>query len=67
MTRTVDIPDDLMAVLKQVAEAQHRSVNSLLIVAAEEYIARHSQRVRALAAGRQIVELDRELLDRLAR
>ena len=36
MTRTVDIPDDLMAVLKQVADAQHRSVNSLLIVAAEE-------------------------------
>ena len=67
MTRTVDIPDDLMAVLKQVADAQHRSVNSLLIVAAEEYVARNSQRLRALAAGRQIVELDSELLERLAK
>ena len=67
MTRTVDIPDDLMAVLKQVADAQHRSVNSLLIVAAEEYVARNSQRLRALAAGRRIVELDRELLERLAK
>ena len=38
MTRTIELPDDLAAALKEVATAEHRSVQQTLVLAA------HSQR-----------------------
>jgi predicted transcriptional regulator len=66
MITTVNLPDDLHASLKQVAEAEHRSANATIIIAVIEYISRHDKRgkVRALAAD--VAERHRELLDRLA-
>lgn len=67
MTRTIDFPDELIDALKEVAADEHRSVNATLIVAAKEYVERRSVRQRAMALGREVVEMDRELLDRLAK
>ncbi|HEY2794946.1 MAG TPA: Arc family DNA-binding protein [Micromonosporaceae bacterium] len=66
MTRTIDLPDELAAALKDVAAAEHRSVQQTLIVAAQEYVERQQLRARVRASGRQIIEQDSELLDRLA-
>lgn len=67
MTRTIDFPDDLMDALKQLSDDEHRSVNATLIVAAKEYVERRSVRQRAVELGHKVVEMDRELLDRLAK
>ena len=66
MTRTIELPDDLAAALKEVAAAEHRSVQQTLVLAAQEYVERHKLRARVHESGRRIVEQDRELLDRLA-
>jgi predicted transcriptional regulator len=62
MTRTIDLPDEPAAALKDVAAAEHRSVQQTLVPAAQEYVERH----RLRASGLRIIEQDRELLDRLA-
>jgi len=66
MTRTIELPDDLAAALKDVATAEHRSVQQTLVLAAQEYVERHKLRSRVRESGRKIIEQDRELLDRLA-
>jgi predicted transcriptional regulator len=66
MTRTIDLPDDLAAALKEVAAAEHRSVQQTLVLAAQEYVERHKLRSRVRESGRRIIEQDQELLDRLA-
>jgi predicted transcriptional regulator len=66
MTRTIELPDELAAALKQVAEAEHRSVNSILVIAATEYVQRRNQRALVAATTQKVIELDRELLERLA-
>lgn len=66
MARTIDFPDELMDDLKKVADAENRSVNATLIVAAREYVESRRHRARVLAATRKVVELDGELLERLA-
>ncbi len=66
MTRTIELPDELAAALKEVATAEHRSVQQTLVLAAQEYVERHKLRARVRESGRRIVEQDRELLDRLA-
>ncbi len=66
MTRTIELPDDLAAALKEVATAEHRSVQQTLVLAAQEYVERHKLRSRVRESGRKIIEQDRELLDRLA-
>jgi predicted transcriptional regulator len=66
MTRTIELPDELAAALKDVAAAEHRSVQQTLVLAAEEYVERHKLRARVRASGLTIVEQDRELLNRLA-
>jgi predicted transcriptional regulator len=67
MTRTIELPDELAAALKQVAEAEHRSVNSILVIAAIEYVQRRNQRALVASTTQKVIELDRELLERLAR
>ena len=66
MTRTIDLPDELAAALREVAAAEHRSVQQTLVLAAQEYVERHKLRARVRESGRRIIEQDRELLDRLA-
>lgn len=66
MTRTIDLPDELAAALKEIAAAEHRSVQQTLVLAAQEYVDRQKLRARVQASGRQIIEQDQELLDRLA-
>ena len=67
MTRTIELSDDLTASLKEVAAAEHRSVQQTLVIAAQEYVERHKLRARVHASGIRIIEQDQELLDRLAR
>ena len=66
MTRTIELPDDLAAALKDVATAEHRSVQQTLVLAAQEYVERHKLRSGVRESGRKIIEQDQELLDRLA-
>jgi hypothetical protein len=61
----VSVFDDSQA-LKDVAAAEHRSVQQTLVLAAREYVERHQLRSRVRESGRKIIEQDRELLDRLA-
>ncbi len=67
MTRTIELPDDLAAALKEVAAAEHRSVQQTLVLAAQEYVERSKLRSRVRKSGRKIIEQDKEVLDRLAR
>jgi predicted transcriptional regulator len=66
MARTIELPDDLAAALKEVAAAEHRSVQQTLVLAAREYVERHKLRSRVRESGQRIVDQDKELLDRLA-
>lgn len=66
MVTTVNLPDDLHARLKQVAEAEHRSANATIVVAITEYVSRHDKRAKVHALATEVAERHRELLDRLA-
>ncbi|WP_123606605.1 CopG family ribbon-helix-helix protein [Micromonospora sp. Llam0] len=66
MVTTVNLPDDLHAQLKQIAETEHRSANATIVVAIEEYVARHSKRSKVRGLAADVAERHRELLDRLA-
>ena len=67
MITTVNLPDELHASLKAVAEAEHRSANATIIVAVAEYVSRHDKRTRIRALAADVAERHKELLDRLAR
>ncbi|MEV4551043.1 CopG family transcriptional regulator [Nonomuraea wenchangensis] len=60
------LPDETYEQIKQIAGHDAQSINSAMVVAIEEYIARR-RRERYQAMGRKIAERDRELLERLAR
>ena len=60
------LPDEAYEQIKQIAGSDGQSVNSAVVVAIEEYIARR-RRERYEAMGRKTAQRDRELLDRLAR
>jgi len=66
MVTTVNLPDELHAALRRVADDEHRSMNATILVAVEQYVAARSHRatVRELAA--EVARRDAELLDRLA-
>lgn len=65
MVTTVNLPDDLHASLKQVAEAEHRSANATIIIAITEYVHRHNKSARIRTLATDVAEQHRELLDRL--
>lgn len=67
MITTVNLPDDLHAALKEVAEAEHRSANATVIVAVTEYVSRHNKRAKVRALAAEVAERHSELLDRLGR
>ena len=66
MITTVNLPDDLHASLKQVAEAEHRSANATIIIAVTEYVSRHDKKAKVRALAAEVAEHHKELLDRLA-
>jgi predicted transcriptional regulator len=66
MITTVNLPDDLHASLKEVAEAEHRSANATIVVAITEYVSRHDKRAKVRALAADVAERHKELLDRLA-
>jgi predicted transcriptional regulator len=67
MVTTLNLPDELHAKLKSLAEAEHRSVNATILVAVERYIEDSAHRAKVAAAARDVAVRDKELLDRLAK
>jgi predicted transcriptional regulator len=66
MVTTVNLPDGLHERLKQVAEQEHRSMNSTIVVAVEEYVSTRGHQARVRDLAREVIERDGELLRRLA-
>lgn len=66
MITTVNLPEELHAQLKQVADEDRRSMNATIVVAIEEYVAARSHRLRVRELAREVASRDAELLDRLA-
>ena len=69
MTRnmTVRFPDDLAADTEALARVEGKSVNELVKEALEETVERRRRDPKFKARISQIIEEDRELLERLAR
>lgn len=66
MITTINLPDDLHARLKQIADGEHRSANATIIVALSEYVERAQRRDRVGTLAAEVAQRHRELLDRLA-
>lgn len=67
MVTTVNLPDELHAQLKRVADEEHRSMNATILVAVEQYVAERSHRLQVRELAREVARRDAELLDRLAK
>jgi len=67
MITTVNLPDELHALLKQVADQERRSMNATILMAVEQYVAERSHRARVRDLATEVARQDAELLDRLAR
>jgi predicted transcriptional regulator len=66
MITTVNLPEELHAELKQVADEDRRSMNATIVVAVEQYVAARSHRARVRELAKDVADRDAELLDRLA-
>lgn len=66
MVTTVNLPDELHAQLKQVADDERRSMNATIVVAVERYVAERSHRARVRELAGDVARLDADLLARLA-
>jgi len=66
MVTTVNLPDELHAKLKALADEEHRSMNATIIVAVERYVEDQDRRGRVRELAREVAHRDAELLDRLA-
>lgn len=67
MVTTLNLPDELHAALRSLAEAEHRSVNATILVALERYIEESAHKAKVTAAAREVAVRHAELLDRLAK
>lgn len=67
MVTTLNLPDDLHAQLKELAEAEHRSMNATILVAIEQYVEDHGRRARVRKLAGEVAQRDAELLGRLAK
>jgi len=67
MVTTVNLPDELHAALRRLADEQRRSMNQVITEALGRFVADHEHRARIDAATAEIVARDAELLDRLAK
>jgi predicted transcriptional regulator len=66
MITTVNLPEELHAQLRRVADEDHRSMNATIVVAVEQYVTARSHRARVHDLARDVAARDAELLDRLA-
>jgi predicted transcriptional regulator len=67
MVTTVNLPDELHAALKRVADDEHRSMNATILVALEQYVATRSHRAKVRELAADVARRDADLLDRLAK
>jgi len=67
MVTTLNLPDELHAKLKALAEHEHRSMNATIVVAIERYVDDQGHRARVRELAREVAQRDAELLDRLSR
>ncbi|GAA4133383.1 Arc family DNA-binding protein [Actinomadura keratinilytica] len=65
-TRSVRIPDDIDERLVALAKSEHTSVNSILVQAAEELLARRAQEAAISAATEEVFARREGLFRRLA-
>jgi predicted transcriptional regulator len=66
MITTVNLPEELHAQLRRVADEDRRSTNATIVVAVEQYVAARSHRARVRELAEDVAGRDAELLDRLA-
>ncbi|MFW6203740.1 MAG: Arc family DNA-binding protein [Actinomycetota bacterium] len=66
MATTFDLPAELHEQVRKIAAAERRSITQTLILAVEEYVARHQRASEVDAISRRIAQEDAELLRRLA-
>jgi predicted transcriptional regulator len=66
MVTTLNLPDDLHAALKRIADDEHRSMNATILVAVEQYVAVRSHRAKVRELAADVARRDAELLGRLA-
>jgi predicted transcriptional regulator len=66
MITTVNLPDDLHAQLRHLADEERRSMNATIVVAVERYVAERSHRARVRELASEVAQRDADLLDRLA-
>ncbi|WP_432832539.1 ribbon-helix-helix domain-containing protein [Dactylosporangium sp. CA-092794] len=59
------LPDELLADLKQVAEAEHRSVDATIVAAIAQYVQAHDKWVAVQAIAAEVSARHGDLLDRL--
>ncbi len=67
MVTTINLPSELHAALKRVADDEHRSMNATILVAVEQYVAARSHRAKVRELAADVAQRDAELLDRLAK
>jgi len=65
-TISLRLPDEIHARVAEAADADHISINSALVQAAEAWLATHLPRAKAQAMVDQIIGEDADLLGRLA-
>ncbi|MBE1531010.1 toxin-antitoxin system HicB family antitoxin [Actinomadura algeriensis] len=65
-TRSVRIPDELDAALVELAAADHISINSAIVRALDEVVARRTQEAAIAEAADLVFEDRKELFKRLA-
>ena len=66
MVTTINLPSELHAELKRIADDEHRSMNATILVAVEQYVAARSHRSKVRALAADVAQRDAELLRRLA-
>lgn len=66
MATTFDLPPELHEQVRKIAAAERRSITQTLIVAVEEYVARHQRAAKVDNISKRIAQEDAELLQRLA-
>jgi predicted transcriptional regulator len=67
MVTTVNLPSELHAALKRIADDEHRSMNATILVAVEQYVASRSHRSKVREVAADVASRDAELLDRLSK
>ncbi|MGY4644769.1 ribbon-helix-helix protein, CopG family [Cellulomonas sp. URHB0016] len=67
MAMTLRLSEEEAAILRDLAEAEHRSMNDVVVLAIRDRAARRVGREASTEAIARLIERDRDLLDRLAK